>query len=225
MTAPLARRRDGEQTRQRLLRSALELFTAHGFRATTTPEIAQRAGVAEGTIYRHFTGKEHLLNEVYRSSQRWALTIVVEMHEDRSIGVADRLNRLGRRLFEAAERDPAALRMLFHPTDDRNLDEKSREAAREFRAALEKIIAMGKSDGVVRTGPADLWAAIWLSIVEFAASRISRQEWGPEHPQALLALDAAWDAVSGGRAAAPAAATMLPAGVAASPVSAVQERA
>src|ERR1700704_5803480 len=51
-------KRDGAATRQKLLRAALELFTTVGFRATTTPEIAARADVAEGTIYRHFTSKE-----------------------------------------------------------------------------------------------------------------------------------------------------------------------
>jgi len=193
------RRRDGEQTRQRLLRSALELFTANGFRATTTPEIAQRAGVAEGTIYRHFTGKDHLLNEVYRTAQRWALAILVEIDAEKAPGAPERLQRLGRRLFEAAERDPAALRMLFHPTSDKHLDDKSREAAREVREQIEKIVAMGKSDGVVRTGPADLWAAIWLCIVEFSATRISSKDWTPDHPHAALALEAAWDAVSGCR--------------------------
>ena len=79
MTGPTnatPRRRDGEATRQRLLRAALDLFTTVGFRGTTTPAIASRASVAEGTIYRHFNSKEHLLNEVYRESQRWALGVV-----------------------------------------------------------------------------------------------------------------------------------------------------
>ena len=71
MTSSQPTRRDGEATRQRLLRAALELYTTVGFRATTTPAIAARAGVAEGTIYRHFSGKEHLLNEVFRGAQRW----------------------------------------------------------------------------------------------------------------------------------------------------------
>ena len=78
MTSPQPPRRDGEATRQRLLRAALELYTTVGFRATTTPAIAARAGVAEGTIYRHFSGKEHLLNEVFRGAQRWGTTIVKE---------------------------------------------------------------------------------------------------------------------------------------------------
>ena len=52
-------RRDGEATRQKLLRAALELYTAAGFRDTTTPAIAARAGVAEGTIYRHDEPRLH----------------------------------------------------------------------------------------------------------------------------------------------------------------------
>jgi AcrR family transcriptional regulator len=197
MTSPHARR-DGEATRQKLLRAALELYTAEGYHGTTTPAIAARAGVAEGTIYRHFSGKEHLLNEVYRAAQRWAAAIVTEPHppgDPPPARIADRLQRIGRRLLEGAERDPAAARMLFAFRDERHLDEKSREAAREFRDALAQVIAAGKSDGWVRAGPADLWAGVWLAVVAFAAERVTLGEWAADHPQAALALDAAWAAV------------------------------
>jgi AcrR family transcriptional regulator len=82
MPAP-SPRRNGEATRQKLLRAALELYTTAGFRGTTTPEIALRAGVAEGTIYRHFSGKEELLNEVYRGAHRWALNVITDSEDDR----------------------------------------------------------------------------------------------------------------------------------------------
>ncbi len=189
-------RRDGEATRQRLLRAALELFTANGFRATTTPEIAERAGVAEGTIYRHFSGKEHLLNEVYRAAHRWASGLVAEI--DSPHPPEERLQRIGRRLLEGAERDPAAARMLLLTRDDRHLDERSRAAAREFRGALQQVIAAGKSNGVVRAGPAELWAAVWLSVVAFAAERIAGREWTAEQPQVGQVLEAAWDAIRAG---------------------------
>src|SRR5687767_11805293 len=123
-------RRDGDATRQRLLRAALELFTTTGFRSTTTPEIAERAGVAEGTIYRHFSGKEHLLNEVYRAAHRWASGLVAETGGPEP--PRERLHGIGRRLIEGAERDPAAARMLLRSGDERHLDERSRDAAREF---------------------------------------------------------------------------------------------
>ena len=158
--------------------------------------IAERAGVAEGTIYRHFTGKEHLLNEIYRGAQRWATRQVKEMDGEKGLKPAERLIRFARTLADAAERDPAVLRMLFYPRDDAHLDEKSREATRELGEALQQVVAMGKSDGIVRPGPAELWASVWFALVEFVVMRICAKEWTADHPQVSMALEAAWDAIA-----------------------------
>jgi AcrR family transcriptional regulator len=189
-------RRDGEATRQRLLRAALELFTTTGFRATTTPQIAERAGVAEGTIYRHFSSKEQLLNDVYRAAHRWAVTLIAET--EGPYRTPERLQRIGRRLLEGAERDPAGARMLLQARDEQYLDERSRDAAREFRGLLQQVIASGKSDGLIRPGPAELWAAVWLALVTFAAERVAAKEWTVDQAQAAQILDAAWDAIKAG---------------------------
>jgi AcrR family transcriptional regulator len=193
MTSTQPTRRDGEATRQRLLRAALELYTTVGFRATTTPAIAARAGVAEGTIYRHFSGKEHLLNEVFRGAQRWGATIVRETEGE---GVPNRLHQIARTLLETAARDAALTRMLLRRRDEQHLDEKSREAEREFRDALQHVVAGGGSDGAVRTGPTELWADVWLALVAFIAERVGARDWAPDAPPVGMALDAAWDAIA-----------------------------
>ena len=46
--------------RQQIVRIAMRLFSQHGFRGTTTKEIAQAAGVSEAIIFRHFATKEEL---------------------------------------------------------------------------------------------------------------------------------------------------------------------
>lgn len=189
-------RRDAEATRRRLIAAALELFTTTGFRATTTPMLAERAGIAEGTIYRHFSGKHELLNAAYRQVQDWAAAMVKEIEADRLLPVRDRLLGIARRLLEEAVREPAALRMLLHAREEQQLDETSQQSARRFREALQQVMASGKSDGVVRAGPADLWAGIWLAIVAFAAERVESGEWTAEHPQAALVVEAAWDAIT-----------------------------
>ena len=59
------------QTRERVLRSAHELISAGGYRAAGVAAVAARAGVATGTVYRHFPGKAELFAEVFRrASQR-----------------------------------------------------------------------------------------------------------------------------------------------------------
>jgi TetR/AcrR family transcriptional regulator, repressor of fatR-cypB operon len=195
MSGPMPSRRDGEATRQRLLRSALELYTTVGFRATTTPAIAARAGVAEGTIYRHFSGKEHLLNEVYRDAQRWGTTAVREPETELSLRAPERLQQIARRLLEEASRDPAMVRMLLRARDEQHLDERSRETSREFREALRQVVAGGKADALVRQGPAELWTEVWLALVTFAAERVGTKEWAPDGSQVTLTLQAAWDAI------------------------------
>ncbi|WP_245604753.1 TetR/AcrR family transcriptional regulator [Paucisalibacillus globulus] len=44
-----------------ILAAATELFAEKGYAATSTSEIAKKAGVAEGTIFRHYKSKKDLL--------------------------------------------------------------------------------------------------------------------------------------------------------------------
>jgi AcrR family transcriptional regulator len=189
--------RDADATRQHLLRAGLELYSTRGFLATTTPMLAQRAGIAEGTIYRHFASKEQLLNAVYLGTQEWALKLVREHEGERNFRVRERLQSVGRRLVEAAGRDPAPVRMLLRPPDPGLLDDRSREAAREVLDVLQQLIAMGKSDGIIRPGPAELWAGVWLRVVSWAVDRVLEGEWPVDHPQIGPTLDAAWAAIAG----------------------------
>ena len=53
--------RSGEQARLRLRAAALELYRERGYEATTTAQIADRAGVTERTYFRHFADKREVL--------------------------------------------------------------------------------------------------------------------------------------------------------------------
>jgi len=57
---PGKREKNKEQTKQRILRAALELFKEKGLEGTTTKEISKRAGIAEGTLFNYFKTKEDL---------------------------------------------------------------------------------------------------------------------------------------------------------------------
>lgn len=54
-------------TRERLLAAARELIEEDGYSGASVVAIAERAGVAAGTLYRHFASKEELFVEVFRS--------------------------------------------------------------------------------------------------------------------------------------------------------------
>ncbi len=54
-------------TRERLLEAAQELIEEGGYGAASVVAIASRAGLAAGTLYRHFGSKQELFVEVFRS--------------------------------------------------------------------------------------------------------------------------------------------------------------
>lgn len=51
-------------TGQRILESALHLFSTRGYVGATTKEIAKNAGIAEVTLFRHFESKDKLFESV-----------------------------------------------------------------------------------------------------------------------------------------------------------------
>jgi AcrR family transcriptional regulator len=53
-------------TRQRIVAAAVSLFAEQGFDATSVNQVVQRAAVAKGALYHHFSSKDDLLYEVYR---------------------------------------------------------------------------------------------------------------------------------------------------------------
>ncbi|MFE5140994.1 TetR/AcrR family transcriptional regulator [Streptomyces fagopyri] len=55
-----------EATRQKLYEAAVTLIAEQGFSATTVDEIAERAGVAKGTVYYNFASKAVLFEELLR---------------------------------------------------------------------------------------------------------------------------------------------------------------
>ncbi|HOK88754.1 MAG TPA: TetR/AcrR family transcriptional regulator [Candidatus Hydrogenedentes bacterium] len=64
------RRREPDEKRVRIFAAALEIFSERGFHGATMDQVAERAGVAKGTVYRYFASKEELLRELFREAAR-----------------------------------------------------------------------------------------------------------------------------------------------------------
>ncbi|MGC8856852.1 MAG: TetR/AcrR family transcriptional regulator, partial [Anaerolineae bacterium] len=56
--------RKGEITRQTIEDAALTLFLEQGYHATSMRQIAERAGLALGGIYNHFSSKEEIFEAI-----------------------------------------------------------------------------------------------------------------------------------------------------------------
>ena len=124
-------------TRQRLLRSAQELIEEGGYGAATVIAIADRAGVASGTLYRHFASKEDLFVEVFRSvcdREVRAMRAAADAMPEDSLQV-DRLTTVLLTFAERALRRPRlAWALIAEPVDP--LVDAERLAYRERYSAL-----------------------------------------------------------------------------------------
>ena len=65
-----ARTERGERTRTRLLEAAEQVFTELGYHDASIVKIAEAAGVAPGTFYLYFSGKQGIFDEVVEDLNR-----------------------------------------------------------------------------------------------------------------------------------------------------------
>jgi AcrR family transcriptional regulator len=89
-------------TDEQIVDAAREVFLEHGFSATTA-EIARRAGISEGTLFKRFASKEELFAETvglndYHTWHR-EITALIGQGE-----IRENLERLGHLFLEAARR-------------------------------------------------------------------------------------------------------------------------
>jgi len=82
----------GEQTRNLILTTALDLLAERGFEKTTMRAIAERAGVSLGNAYHYFKSKEHLIQAFYHRTH--------EEHVAASQTIFEREKNLKTRLLE-----------------------------------------------------------------------------------------------------------------------------
>jgi TetR/AcrR family transcriptional repressor of nem operon len=57
-------------TRERILDTATNLFSSHGFRATSIDDILTAVGITKGAFYHYFNGKEHLCEVIFDQAAR-----------------------------------------------------------------------------------------------------------------------------------------------------------
>ncbi|MGZ4176805.1 MAG: TetR/AcrR family transcriptional regulator [Solirubrobacteraceae bacterium] len=133
-------------TRERLLTAARQVIEEGGYGAASVLAIADRAGVAAGTLYRHFASKEELFVEVFRS--------VCEREERAMRAAADRLpaeatarERLETVLATFARRalrtQRLAWALIAEPVDPRVDAERL-----AYRARYAELIAAGLAAGI-----------------------------------------------------------------------------
>ena len=181
--------------REEILEAALSLFADRGFHGTAIPDIAAAAGVAAGTIYRHFPSKEALVNVLYRRCKQ---ELVDEVLTDLPRGAErEQFHGLWWRLVGYARRRPVAFAFLeLHHHGD-YLDADSRALEVRALTPVATFLADARRNGSIRAVPPQaLMAAVWGAFVGLV--KAARHGYLTLTDELCSQLEATcWDAVRG----------------------------
>nr|HEX4318572.1 TetR/AcrR family transcriptional regulator [Kofleriaceae bacterium] len=136
----------GSDKREAITRAALELFVERGFFGTAVPEIADRAGVGAGTIYRYFASKEALVNELYREQKMWFGHHVVD-HFPSGLPTRELFKTMWNRMAKFACENPQAFVFMELHHHARYLDADSRALEQRMLDLFITIIASAQKRG------------------------------------------------------------------------------
>jgi AcrR family transcriptional regulator len=130
--------------RRRIVRAALELVARGGYREAQVAAVARRAGVATGTVYRHFPSKADLLTEVFRVASQHEVDAVAAATAAPDATAPDRIAAAVETFARRALRGRRlAWALLAEPVDP------AVEAQRlQFRRAYAEVFAAAVRDGV-----------------------------------------------------------------------------
>lgn len=91
--------------------AALQLFVEKGVAATTTRDIAKRAGISEGAMYRHFESKETLARELFMSEFAPFSDALAQI-ENMPVSLIEKVDHMVRYFYQAFDANPALWRYI-----------------------------------------------------------------------------------------------------------------
>jgi TetR/AcrR family fatty acid metabolism transcriptional regulator len=141
----------GTSKRERILRAAVDVFARNGYFNAKVAEIAKSAGVADGTIYLYFDGKEDLLITIFREHTRSylqtlerSLAGISRADERLRIAIRHHLETLGR------DRALAVVSQVELRHSLKFMSLLSQQEVADYLNMIRKVVEQGQAEGTFR---------------------------------------------------------------------------
>jgi AcrR family transcriptional regulator len=182
--------------REAIVAAALELFVERGFYGTAVPEIADRAGVGAGTIYRYFESKEALVNALYRDLK---LEFARDVIDDFPSAAPTRelFRTLWNRMATYASRYPQSFVFMELHHHARYLDAESRAVEQRMIDLFTAVIASAQLRGDLKSGSPRMLIGLVMGAFVGVIRSCVEQEVVPGVADWELAERCMWEAIRG----------------------------
>lgn len=163
---------DRPDRREHLLDAALACFVERGFYGTAMPLIAEKAGVAAGTIYHYFDSKEALVNELYRT---WKGVVAkrVFMAFPQDATVREQFRVMWNEMIAFAVENPNAFVFIELHNHASYLDAESLAIDRQLKDFARGVIQFAQMQGLLK--PLD--ATVLMELVFGSFVGMMRAHW------------------------------------------------
>ena len=135
----------------RIFDATIALSNEVGIEGLTIAKIANLAGLASGTVYIYFKGKEELLNKLYETLKQQGTSAAVEILPDQPI--RPQLAAIWSAVFRYRVENHREIRFLELFTASSLMAEKNRALSRNFKLLIEEFLTRGKVLGEIAEVP------------------------------------------------------------------------
>ncbi len=154
----------GGRTRSRLVTATTELLQEGGYAAASVAAIAKRAGVATGTLYRHFPSKAELFVEVFREVCSREIVAVTKAAAGRRTAT-ERVDAIVEVFATRALLNPRLAWALVAEPVDPLVDAERLAFRRTYRDHIALVLADGVRRGEFREQDVSLAAAALVGAI------------------------------------------------------------
>ncbi|HEU5471644.1 MAG TPA: TetR/AcrR family transcriptional regulator [Actinophytocola sp.] len=153
-----------DASRGAILRAAITLLTEHGYAGCSVAAVAAGAGVATGTVYRHFPSKAELVTEVFREAAGREVAAVAAALR-RPGPVAGRITALVETFAGRAFKAPRLAYALLAEPVDPAVDAERLVFRRAYRDLVAGVVAEGVAAGTLPPQNPDVTAAALVGAI------------------------------------------------------------
>src|ERR1051326_951533 len=182
--------RDGTPTREKIERKAMELFVAKGVAETPIRDIAEAADIAEGALYRHYRGKDHLIVALFQQHYAAFAERLDALQAGRR-GTREKLRAMIEECAQFFDADPVRFQflLLVQHHSMRRLGESQATPVEVVR----RVLIEGMARGEIPKADPDLASALVMGlIVQPATFKTYGRLPGPMTPLAPALAEACW---------------------------------
>lgn len=147
-----SKRREKGERRAQILEATLSIMKERGLEGTTTRRIAERVGITEPALYRHFRSKKEIILEALEELSRRPLQVLLAVVGEEGT-VPERILRMSEAFYGFVMDNPEDALLLFEvmtAARDPVIREALGEKFLDYILVISEMFEMGKQEGSVR---------------------------------------------------------------------------